>query len=273
MKAGEYPDWYLCTGFWLAGSRGWGNPVEDFEHQTWFNANGIWIQSVYDFKNEGPFDRPSYIIPDPPTPVFPPVPRGYVLTDQQIADVTKKSGFKGQGWTTAVAVMLAESSGLSDAVGDINIPESGSFSGGLGQLNKYWHPECFLIFDAWRDPQYNSDQVYRISEGGINWSQWSTWKEGTYLEKWDRALAVTPTIQLPTSEELVKFAYEVCLGVPRESALMREGRRLGLIPLSEEKLNMINCQPIVGQVFGSGNQMVLLYCQHGKYDVVYSQDM
>ncbi|HAM40505.1 MAG TPA: hypothetical protein DCP69_04020, partial [Candidatus Omnitrophica bacterium] len=41
MKAGGYPDYYKGTGFWLAGSRGWGNPTYEFEHQTWYNASGI----------------------------------------------------------------------------------------------------------------------------------------------------------------------------------------------------------------------------------------
>ncbi len=74
---------------------------------------------------------------------------------------------------------------------------------------------------------------------------------------------------VPTFEQLKKFAYEQCLGLPDDSALMREARRSGLIPLSKE----VTAGIITAQVFGLSSKMVMLYCLRRDWGKVYTQDL
>lgn len=263
---GRYPDWLFCTGYWLLADKGMGGSGM-FEHQAMFTQragdSGQW-PVVGNLKEMEIHARLPYQgDPDPPEPP------STQLTDAEIAEVTRQAGFTGSGWTTAVAIVLAESGGRTDAVNsDGNTPPSRDR--GLWQLNDYWHSE--VSDDCAFDALCSSVEAFRISDGGTYWGAWSAYNAGTYLDFWDRAEAVTCGSG-PTAQELKVFAYEVCLGVPEESALMREGRRLGLVPLSGEELDMIGCAPIVGQVFGAGSRMVLLWCNHGAWDKVYQQEL
>lgn len=261
MRAGEYPDWYFCTGYWLMANRGMGNPDMSFEYQTWYNSNGVWIDSVYEYKADGVFVRPAHVEPEPP-------PVTTQLTDAEIAEFLQEAGFTGDGWTIGVAVVLAESNGWPNAVNEAgNDPPSRDR--GLWQINSFHHPE---VSDACSfDPLCSSVEAYRISSGGLDFSAWAAFNAGTYLQYMERAKAVT--CRTPDAQTLKDFAYEVCLGVPEESALMREGRRLGLIPLSGEQTQSVDCQIVTGQVFGAGSRMVLLYCLMQDWSQVYQQEM
>jgi hypothetical protein len=263
MAAGLYPDWYLCTGYWLMSNRGMGNPDMSFEYQTWFNSNGVWIDAVQAYK-----DRPHTARPPYAGPVAPPLPDTTQLTDARVAEVCRAAGFTGNGLTTAVAVALAESGGDYMAVNTAgNTPPSRDR--GLFQINDHWHAE---VTDAQAfDPEAAAKVAFTISRGGDIWHEWAAFRSGAYLAFWDRALAVSA--QLPTAEELQEFAYERCLGVPADAALMREARRLGLVPLSKEATAAISCGIFTGMVCGAGSRMVMLYCRTGEWGKVYQQEL
>jgi hypothetical protein len=259
MSGGRYPDWYLCTGFWLMANRGMGNPHMPFEYQTWFNCDGVWIDAVAAYKVEPRVARP----------IQPPESPARILNDSEIAFVCREAGFTGTGLTLAVAIVLAESGGKTDALG-INMWND-SRDLGIFQVNlPLWNALLPTDTDAF-DPDKNAAAAFIISEGGMNWRPWSSFNANTHLQYMSRALAVTS--QLPSPEQLKKFAYENCLGVPDESALMREARSLGLIPLSREVTASIDCKFTTGQVFGAGSQMALLYCLDGIWDRVYRADL
>jgi hypothetical protein len=209
--------------------------------------------------------------PEPPTPPFPPVPpAGRILTIGEVASYLQTATFSGDGWTTGVCIVMAESGGKTNAIGDLNNPGPGDYSAGMWQFNTAGHPEVSL--ETACDPLLSSKEAFRVSAGGTEWTQWSTYNNGDYLRWWDEALTVTGGSG-PTAQELKDFAYEVCLGVPEESALMREGRRLGLVPLSGEETQTQGCIIITGQVFGAGSRMVLLYCLMQDYSRVYQQEL
>jgi peptidoglycan hydrolase-like protein with peptidoglycan-binding domain len=115
------------------------------------------------------------------------------LTDYQIAETALAAGFTGDGLVTAVAVALAESAGVADAVNEAgNHPPSRDR--GLWQINSYWHPE---VSDAQAfQPLTAAQAAYRISSHGTDWHPWVTYTSGSYLKFLTRAKhaadAVTP---------------------------------------------------------------------------------
>jgi hypothetical protein len=106
------------------------------------------------------------------------------LTPAQIAQVAASAGFKGNGLVAAVAVALAESGGRTDVVA-VNDDPWRSRDRGLWQINDHWHPEVgdtgALL------PASAASAAYRISKGGTDWSQWSTWKNGSAQAQMGRA--------------------------------------------------------------------------------------
>jgi hypothetical protein len=266
MMAGEYPAYYLCTGFWLYANKGMGNPHMPFERDAWYSFYwpGGQLPVVAAMKALPKQARP---VEESPAPE--PVYSGQ-LSDAQVAEVCRLAGFVGTAWTTAVAVALAESGGRTDAVNATgNTPASRDR--GLFQINDYWHGE---VADACAfDALCSAREAYRISEGGKNWWPWSAYALDTYQRTWDRAEAVTCGVSLPTPEQLRKFAWEQCIGVPEDAGLMKRGRELGLVPICGEGRDMIGCGPYVGQVFTDGQRMVLLYCRDGQWDTVYQEEL
>lgn len=110
-------------------------------------------------------------------PVAPIDPTSQQLTPLQIAEVARGAGFKGEGLVVAVAVALAESSGIANRVG-YNKDKYRSIDRGLWQINSYWHKEysdaqCFNAEECAR-------AAYAISSGGSNWSPWTTYTTGVY---------------------------------------------------------------------------------------------
>lgn len=121
---------------------------------------------------------------------------GGVMSMQQAADVARKAGFSGDKLAIALAIAQAESSLNPSDVSKPNKDKWGSHDRGLWQINDHWHSEVSNA-DA-LDPLKNAQAAYRISEGGTNWSQWSTYgKDGNgiykkYLPDAYKALGMKP---------------------------------------------------------------------------------
>ena len=95
------------------------------------------------------------------------------MSPTDVAQIAYQAGFRGAGLIYAVAVSLAEDgSGNPNATNTTgNTPPS--TDRGLWQINSYWHPE---VTDAMAfDPLSAAQAAFRISNGGTDWSQWSTW--------------------------------------------------------------------------------------------------
>ena len=96
------------------------------------------------------------------------------------------NGGDPQQAATAAAIALAESGGDSAALN--NTPSTGDYSVGLWQVNyynglfssrsaAYGSPAALLI-----DPNAQARAAISISSNGTNWSPWSTYKSGAYLQ-------------------------------------------------------------------------------------------
>lgn len=103
---------------------------------------------------------------------------------QQIAAYASTAGFTGTDLVTAVAIALAESSGIPGKQGDINVPQQGAASYGLWQINSYWHPEFGPDFTVLYDPQVNANAAFQIYQrAGNSFSPWTgTYGNGIYLK-------------------------------------------------------------------------------------------
>ncbi len=125
-----------------------------------------------------------------PGPAMPAAARGAV----GLAVAAAQAGFTGQGLRLAVAVGLAESGGNPTARG-ANPPTPGCPAGstdrGAWQLNTCYHPE---VSGACADDlACAARQTYRISAGGGEWREWTTYTSGAYLAQLaaaDQAIAV-----------------------------------------------------------------------------------
>lgn len=149
--------------------------------------------------------------PDPtPTPV--PVPSGR-LTDLQIAQLVVSNGF--QNPAIAVAVALAESGGDTNARNTAgNSPPS--TDRGLFQINSYWHRE---VSDACA---YNADcctkAAYRISNGGRNWTPWTTYNVGAHKKYLARAQAAVAAVVNPPAPPVPQPGADVAAAIRADLA-------------------------------------------------------
>jgi hypothetical protein len=109
------------------------------------------------------------------------------LSASEIAGYAQKAGVTGQNIVIATAIALAESSGDTDAINTAN--RNGSTDYGLWQINSVH--SALLNGHNWRDPADNAAMMYSISNGGKNWSPWSSYKSGAYLAHLGAA-GVTP---------------------------------------------------------------------------------
>lgn len=101
------------------------------------------------------------------------------ITDLQ--QLATDAGF-GSDANLAAAVAMAESSGNPAAIGDVNVPVTGSNSYGLWQINSHFHPEFGPNFQSLLDPAVNASAAYSIyQQAGFSFSPWSTYKNGAYL--------------------------------------------------------------------------------------------
>ena len=95
-----------------------------------------------------------------------------LLLAAQIALYAQTAGFTGTGLVNATAIALAESNGDPNAIGD------GGTSFGLWQIHTPAHPEVSAAMAF--DPATAAQIAYRLSNGGTNWTPWSTWTNGRY---------------------------------------------------------------------------------------------
>lgn len=114
------------------------------------------------------------------------------LTAVQVAQVAQSAGFSGDGLVMAIAIARAESS--FDTHNTNTAGNSAGVDRGLWQINSYYHAEVSdtCAFNA----LCNAKAAYRISSGGTNWGQWSTYTQGVYAQY--LALARQAVTQLGT---------------------------------------------------------------------------
>ncbi|HEV7978603.1 FG-GAP-like repeat-containing protein [Amycolatopsis sp.] len=104
--------------------------------------------------------------------------------------VGRTAGFTGENFVVAVAVAMAESR-CDPAARGVN--PGHSIDRGLWQINDYYHPDVSdtCAYNA----QCNANAAFRISDGGTDWSPWSTYKSGSYkkfLTQARAAIGVSP---------------------------------------------------------------------------------
>jgi lysozyme-like protein len=97
------------------------------------------------------------------------------------------AGFHGQGLDTAVAVAMAESGGHPTSHN--TNAGTGDNSYGLFQINmlgslgparmQQYH---LSSYDELFDPTVNAHVAYQLSQGGTNWTPWTTYTRGTYQQ-------------------------------------------------------------------------------------------
>lgn len=104
-----------------------------------------------------------------------------------IEDILRKAGFSGDSLPMARAVLMAESHGNADAHNPN--ASTGDNSYGLFQINMLGNlgPDRLKRYglssnDDLYDPLTNAKVAYRMSNGGKDWSPWSTYKNGAYKQ-------------------------------------------------------------------------------------------
>ncbi len=107
------------------------------------------------------------------------------LAPSQIAQLAANAGFTGAGLSTITAISLAESGGNPGAI-NYNDP-GGSY--GLTQINAAAHGSSFA--QAALDPQTALNEAFAVSGGGTNFSPWSTYNSGAYLDYMQQAQSDT----------------------------------------------------------------------------------
>lgn len=107
------------------------------------------------------------------------------LSDSQIVAKARAAGFAGVGLVQAVAHVLAESDGDSNAVSPTN-------DWGWFQWNARWHPEGVAV----RGTDQEFALAYQVTHGGSDWHEWSTTSNGgvaKVLARAQAAVAGAPT--------------------------------------------------------------------------------
>jgi hypothetical protein len=101
------------------------------------------------------------------------------LTIQEAYQLALKAGFDASPAVLAVAIMMAES-GLSSSATNSAGNTPPSTDRGIAQFNSYWHPE---VSDACAfDPECAIREMYRVSSGGSDFTQWAAYTAGTYRQ-------------------------------------------------------------------------------------------
>ena len=112
----------------------------------------------------------------------------YSLTDSELVDLLKKTGFKEKGLRTAWAVAKAESGGRPLAFnGNIKTLDQ---SYGLFQINmlSMLGEDRRERFDLQHNadlfnPVVNAEIAFHMTKGGIDWKAWSSFNKGAHY-KW-----------------------------------------------------------------------------------------
>ena len=277
---GQVPEYLFNVMFWLGGGAGWGGQHQPFERDAWWSHywEGGRLPVVDALLASPALPRKPYQGTDS-TPVEP-VTR--TLTFAEVAALTEKHGFVGEERVIMTALVDAESRRVTTAVGQ-NLDAAGNVLSedlGPGQVNGGWVPDLIAAGIIARradlfDPDMNMAAcryVYLIQGFGA-WCALDSERYEKALPKAQEAVDAMDAAKTPTPEQLRRFAWESCSGVPEDAALMKRGRELGLVPICGEGRDMIGCAPYVGQLFTDGQRMVLLYCRDGQWDTVYQEDL
>jgi Lysozyme like domain len=123
-------------------------------------------------------------------PAAVPPAAGVVLSPAQIARHAHEAGFRGDGLVTAVAVALAESRGDTRAHNGV-APDD---SWGLWQINMRGplgpdrrHQFGLASNRDLFNPGLNARVAHALSQGGRDWTPWSTYLHGSHQRFLDRA--------------------------------------------------------------------------------------
>jgi hypothetical protein len=103
------------------------------------------------------------------------------ISTQQATQYAQSAGFTGTGLQTIVAIATCESGLDPNSTNTVGNTPAGSTDRGILQFNSYWHKD---VPDACAfNPQCAFQQAYRISQGGTNFNQWVTYKNGCAANK------------------------------------------------------------------------------------------
>lgn len=95
---------------------------------------------------------------------------------QTMLAALKQAGFSGEGLRIGLAVGLAE--GSNTGARNTNKDKYRSVDRGWWQWNSKWHPE--VSDEEADDPFASARHLFRVTNGGKDWNQWSTFKNGRY---------------------------------------------------------------------------------------------
>ena len=120
-----------------------------------------------------------------------------ILTPSQVATFAHRAGFTGPGLVIATAIAHAESGFNDEAIGDVALE------------NAIWGPSVGLwqIRTLKKDPPHIRDRnwltgspfnqavaAYAISSNGTDFTPWSTFNTGAYLQYMDEAVKVVNSL-------------------------------------------------------------------------------
>lgn len=94
-------------------------------------------------------------------------------TDTPDSIETKIMDVFGDEWEIAYAIMMAESSGNPNVIGDRHLKKP---SVGLFQINQIWHP---YSTEDLQNPEFNIEIAKEIRDNG-GWERWTTYRTGAY---------------------------------------------------------------------------------------------
>ncbi len=100
------------------------------------------------------------------------------ITPQQTLSYANAAGFQGVGKYIIAAIAQAES-GLNTLAKNCNNP-GGTCDRGILQINNYWHPE--VTDQQAYDPTQAFQAAFRISNGGKDFTPWTTFTSGAYKQ-------------------------------------------------------------------------------------------
>jgi hypothetical protein len=118
------------------------------------------------------------------------------LTPQQIATAAYRAGFRGSDLSIITAISLAESGGGVPNAFNPTDPDGGSF--GVSQINGSHAPNGSPTAQwvvTMLDPQKNLDEAYQVAGGGSNFSPWSTYTGGAYVNYLPQATTAASEVE------------------------------------------------------------------------------
>ena len=119
------------------------------------------------------------------------------LSYTQLAALAYQAGFRGVGLANIVAISEAESGGNTNA-GYIGYTQGTHNSIGVAQINANAHPQYSAT--ELLNPLANFEAAYQISNGGVNFSPWTTYQTGAYSQYLNPANQAATAIMNSPSE-------------------------------------------------------------------------